>query len=58
MPVEIESFTTEVTLAEPGGKLSPQQIELLIQEILRRLQRKQREDDQAERNASFNDQRK
>lgn len=53
MPVDIESFTTEVTLVDKDSKMSPQHVEQLIQEIMRRIERKQRADQQAEQNASF-----
>ena len=53
MPVDIESFTTEVTLVNKDSKMSASQMESLIQEIIRRLERKQRDDQRTEQNASF-----
>ena len=53
MPVDIESFTTEVTLVNKDSKMSGPQMESLIQEIIRRLERKQRDDQRTEQNASF-----
>jgi hypothetical protein len=53
MPVEIDSFTTEVTLTDKNSRLSGPQLEALIQEVLRRVERKQKEDQRAEHNASF-----
>jgi hypothetical protein len=53
MPVEIDSFTTEVTLTDKNSRLSGPQLEALIQEVLRRVERKQKEDQRAEQNASF-----
>lgn len=53
MPVEIDSFTTEVTLLDQSPSLTGPQMEALIQELLRRLERKQRDDKQSERNTSF-----
>jgi len=53
MPVEIESFTTEVTLLDKNARMSSQQTEQLIQEIMRRIERKARSDEQSKQNASF-----
>ena len=53
MPVDIESFTTEVTLVDQAQSMSGKQLEALIQEIMRRMERKQRDDQHAERSASF-----
>ena len=53
MPVEIDSFTTEVTLVDRDTPLSARQIESIVQEVFRRLDRKTRDDDRSERAASF-----
>ena len=53
MPIDIESFTTEVTLADTNASMSGAQLELLVQEIMRRIERKQRDDQQSRENTSF-----
>lgn len=53
MPIDIESFTTEVTLADGNASMSGAQLELLVQEIMRRIERKQRDDQQSRENTSF-----
>lgn len=53
MPVEIESFTTEVTLLDQESLLSARQMESLIQEIMRRIERAQRAEEFAKQNSSF-----
>lgn len=53
MPIDIESFTTEVSLVDTDTQLGGPQIEQLVQEIIRRIERRQRENHQAERNAAF-----
>ena len=53
MPIDIESFTTEVTLADSNASMSAAQLEHLVQEIMRRIERKQRDDQQSRENTSF-----
>lgn len=53
MPIEIDSVTTEVSLPERDGALSPRQVELIVREVFRRLEVKQREDRRAEHASSF-----
>ncbi len=53
MPVEIQSFTTEVTLLDEQSNWSPAQMERLIQEVLRRVERQQRDTAQSRKTSSF-----
>lgn len=53
MPIEIESFTTDVALVDRDAAMSGPQLEMLVQEIMRRIERKQKEDQRAKQNASF-----
>ncbi len=44
MPIDVGSFTTEVTVVDGELPLSSEQVERLVQLILRRLEAKQREE--------------
>ena len=53
MPIDIESFTTEVTLVDGNPSTNAAQFEQLVQEVMRRIERKQRDDQKSRENSSF-----
>lgn len=53
MPIEIDSFTTDVSLVDRETALSPRQLEQIVEEVLRRLERRQREQQRAAQNSSY-----
>lgn len=53
MPIDIESFTTEVTLVDGNSSTNAAQFEQLVQEVMRRIERKQRDDQKSRENSSF-----
>lgn len=44
MPIEVGTFSTEVTVADGDLPLSPAQVDRLVQAVLRRLEEKERAD--------------
>jgi hypothetical protein len=53
MPVEIDTFTTEVTVVDEDGGLSGRRLEMLIEEIVRRVERRRRDEERLHENTSF-----
>ncbi len=53
MPIEVGSFSTEVTMLDRELPLSPKQIEAIVQEVARRIQKATQDEERRSQSASF-----